>query len=234
MLELKYVSKKYKKTNQILKNINISFPENGMYLIVGPSGVGKSTLLNIIGGMDYPTSGKIFFDNIEITKRNIDAYRNSYIGFLFQDFNLIASLSLKENLHLAFDLCNKKPTDNEISELLRLVGLPDNSSSIEEFLQKKPYELSVGQMQRFSIARALIKDPKILLLDEPTSSLDEKNANIIFKLLKELSKSKLVIISSHNKALFEEESDQVININSGNITLEKESIDKKRPTNSQE
>lgn len=78
-----------------------------MYLVVGPSGVGKSTLLNIIGGMDSPTSGKMFFDNIEITKRNIDAYRNSYIGFVFQDFNLIASFSLKENLHLAFDLCKK-------------------------------------------------------------------------------------------------------------------------------
>lgn len=227
MLELKYVSKKYKKTNQIFKNINISFPEKGMYLVVGPSGVGKSTLLNIIGGMDSPTSGKMFFDNIEITKRNIDAYRNSYIGFVFQDFNLIASFSLKENLHLAFDLCNKKPSDNEINELLKLVGLPDNSSSTEEFLQKKPYELSVGQMQRFSIARALIKDPKILLLDEPTSSLDEKNANIIFKLLKDLSKSKLIIISSHNKTLFEKESDQVISINNGNITLEKENIDEK-------
>ena len=222
MLELKNIFKQYKKSIPVLKNICVSFQSKGLSLLVGPSGSGKTTLLNIIGGIDFPTAGYISFNGKEITKRNADAYRNSEIGFVFQDMNLIPSFTLRENLRLAFDLCHRKMEDEEVTSLLKSVGLPDDGMAMDEFLRRKPYELSIGQMQRFAIARSLVKNPRILLLDEPTSALDENNARKILSLLKDLSKDRAVIVSSHDKTLFMDAADQVVKIEGGTATLLKE------------
>ena len=199
MLELKNIFKEYRKSTPVLRNVCVSFQSKGLNLLVGPSGSGKTTLLNIIGGMDSSTAGRMFFDGKEITKRNVDSYRNTDVSFVFQDMNLIPSFTLRENLRLAFDLCQRKMTDKEVTTLLESVGLPDNGMTMDELLRRRPYELSIGQMQRFAIARSLIKNPRILLLDEPTNALDEDNAKKILSLLKALSKDRTVIVSSHDR-----------------------------------
>lgn len=219
MLELKHIFKEYIKSAPVLRDVCLSFRSKGLSLLVGPSGSGKTTLLNIIGGMDVPTAGSVSFDRKEIKKRNIDSYRNSEVGFVLQDMNLIPSFTLGENLRFAFDLCHRKMTDEDVTALLDSVGLPDDVMDLNEFLRRKPYELSIGQMQRFAIARSLVKNPRILLLDEPTSALDEDNANKIVSLLKELSRDRTIIVSSHDKALFMDTADQVVKIENGVAAL---------------
>lgn len=227
MIELKNMTKEYKNQFLALKECTISFRSNSLNVLVGKSGSGKTTLLNIIGGLDMPSSGQLYVYGKEINKKSVDAYRNTEVGFVFQDMNLIPSLSLKENLNLAFDLCGKKMNNEDIESVLKAVSLPDGEESIKELLKKKPYQLSQGQMQRFTIARALIKKPSILLLDEPTSALDEENATNILQLLKELAKTKTVIISSHDKNLFVDAADQVVEMSFGKAAVIKPYADDK-------
>ncbi len=184
--------------------------------ILGKSGSGKSTLLNLIGGLDKPDSGEIIFDGksfSSFTKKDYSYYRNNEIGFVFQDFNLIEDFNVYENINLAITLQNdKKDVDRDkiIKDVLRSVGL-------EGYEKRNANELSGGQKQRIAIARAIVKNPSIILADEPTGNLDSETGEEIFTLLKELSKERLVIVVSHDKENAENYSDGIIEIKDGVI-----------------
>ena len=223
MLKLEKIEKRYSaKDNLILSDVNLEFQDCSFNLIFGKSGSGKTTLLNIIGGLDKHTNGNICFNNKIVDEKNLDEFRNSQVSFVFQKINLVESLSIRENFKIAFDLCKKPMTNETIEKVLKRVSLPDNDVDLKIFLKKKPNQLSVGQAQRVAIARSLIKDPSILIFDEPTSALDNENSKNVLKLLKDLSKDRIVIISSHDKGLFFENADQVIKIESGTASVIKE------------
>lgn len=219
MIELKNVTKIYlsksKESFKALNNFSYSFSNEGLVGIYGDSGCGKTTLLNLIGGIDTLTSGDILINNKSLTKfkrKELDAYRNKEIGFIFQDDNLIDNLNVFDNVSLALSL--RKIDFNKrkklVEESLKIVGLLDKS-------KKYPCELSGGEKQRVTIARALIKKPRIILADEPTGSLDKENSLEIMKILKELSQSYLVIVVSHDENILNEFSDEVIKIDKGEI-----------------
>lgn len=218
MLELKNLSKDYyvgETTIKALKNINLKFRKNEFVSILGPSGCGKTTMLNIIGGLDQYTDGDLLIDG-KSTKQykdsDWDAYRNTTIGFVFQNYNLISHLSVLENVEMALSLSgvSAKERKERSLEVLNKVGLEGQSN-------KKPNQLSGGQMQRVAIARALVNNPKILLADEPTGALDTKTSNQIMKLIKEISNDRLVIMVTHNSKIAEEYSDRIINLLDGEI-----------------
>ena len=219
MIELKGVCKVYKSKSgesfKALDNFSYSFFSRGLVGISGDSGCGKTTLLNLIGGIDTLTSGDILIDNKSLTKfknKELDAYRNQEIGFIFQDDNLIDNLNVFENVSLALSLrkINSKRRKELVNESLKEVGILDKE-------KKYPSELSGGEKQRVTIARALIKKPRIILADEPTGSLDKENSFEIMKILKELSKKYLVIVVSHDENLLNEFSDEIIKISKGKI-----------------
>ncbi len=217
MIELKNIKKTYKSkkgvSTEALKEVNIKFNESGLVFILGKSGSGKSTLLNILGGLDTYTSGDIIINGKstkQFKEKDWDAYRNTYIGFIFQEFNLLDDYNVEDNLRLALELQHKKITDEEILTALKMVDLDD-------LLKRKPNELSGGQKQRIAIARALIKNPKIILADEPTGSLDSTTSKQIFKILKEISKNKLVIVVSHDDESARKYADRIIKISDGII-----------------
>ncbi len=202
MLEIKkltkiYKSKKTKKNIYALDDISISFPNKGLVSFMGESGCGKSTLMNILSGLDTMTEGKVIYNGKDFKafkKKDFDNYRRNEIGLVFQEDNLLYDLTVYENVVLP----------------LKFMGLPINEEEIEAILDKMSIkdlkdrginELSGGQKQRVAIARTLVKQPKIILADEPTGSLDENNAKIIFELLKEISKEILVIVFTHDKVL---------------------------------
>ena len=178
-----------------LKGINLTFRENEFVSILGPSGCGKTTLLNVLGGLDRYTSGDIEI-NGKSTKlfrdKDWDAYRNHYIGFVFQSYNLIPHLSVLENVELALTIAglDKKTKREKATNALIRVGL-------EEQLHKKPNQLSGGQMQRVAIARAMIKNTPIVILDEATSALDNKSEAIVQKALDNLIQNKTVFVIAH-------------------------------------
>lgn len=217
MIELKNICKTYKskkgKSTEALKDISIKFPEKGLVFILGKSGSGKSTLLNILGGLDKYDSGDLIINEKSTRKFNnkdFDAYRNTYIGFIFQDFNLLEDYSVEKNISLSLELQNEKVKKDYIRDLLKKVGL-------EGFEKRKINELSGGQKQRIAIARALIKNPNVILADEPTGNLDSVTGRQIFDLLKELSKEKLIIIVSHDDESADRYADRIIELKDGNI-----------------
>ncbi len=220
MIQLKNVNKTYKSKRggkcHAVKNANVDFDSKGIYFILGKSGSGKSTLLNLIGGLDKPDSGEIIFDGksfSSFTKKDYSYYRNNEIGFVFQDFNLIEDFNVYENINLAITLKNdKKDVDRDkiIKDVLRSVGL-------EGYEKRNVNELSGGQKQRIAIARAIVKNPSIILADEPTGNLDSETGEEIFTLLKELSNERLVIVVSHDKESAENYSDGIIEIKDGVI-----------------
>ncbi len=218
ILTLKNITKKYpiKKGENVLalSDFSFDFNENRLYFILGKSGSGKSTLINIIAGLDKPTSGEIFLDDKNITDFkdfNIDNYRNTFIGFIFQEYNLLSDLSVKENIALALQLQGKKILESEILEVLDKVNIKD-------LINRKINELSGGQKQRVAIARALIKKPRIIIADEPTGSLDKETSIQIFDILKELSKDHLVIAVSHNEDLAVRYAGEIIKLENGKIS----------------
>ena len=217
MIEFKNVNKIYKTKKGIetkaLNNINLKIGNIGMVFIVGKSGSGKSTMLNLLGGLDTLTSGELLINNQNISNfknKQYDAYRNTYIGFIFQEFNILEEYNVYENINLALKLQNKKSTKEQIDKLLNKLGL-------ENLGGRKINELSGGQKQRVAIARALIKDPKIILADEPTGNLDQTSSKQIFDLLKEISKEKLVIVVSHDMEAAATYADRIIELKDGNI-----------------
>lgn len=203
---------------EALKGINVQFGENGMIFILGKSGCGKSTLLNLLGGLDYPTAGEIVIEgksSAEFTKLDYDNYRNTNVGFVFQEYNLLNEFTVRENVGLALQLQGKKPNGEQIDVMLKKVGL-----ELDE--KRRPSELSGGQKQRVAIARALIKEPKIIFADEPTGALDSKTGNEILTLLKELSRDRLVIVVSHDEEFAYRFGDRVIEMADGQIIKDTE------------
>ncbi len=211
-IEVKNCYKTYKIGQNIIKandDINFTIEKNEFVVILGSSGAGKSTMLNLLGGMDRLDSGSIQIDNIDISKYNdkqLIEYRRNDVGFVFQFYNLISNLTAKENVELACELV-KNPL-NPI-EVLNEVGL---SNRINNF----PTQLSGGEAQRVAIARAIAKNPKILLCDEPTGALDFQTGKQILKLLRNLSKKSTVIVVTHNYEI-SKIADKVIKFSDGKI-----------------
>ncbi len=216
IVELKNVSKSYKigeKEFKALNSINLSIKKGELVVILGPSGAGKSTLLNLIGGMDSPTSGEVIIDGENISNYNenqLSNYRAENIGFIFQFYNILPTLTVLENVDLVKEIV-KNPIDSK--EALKDVGLIEHVS-------KFPNQLSGGEQQRVSIARAIAKNPKLLLCDEPTGALDSKTGVQVLKILKEQcdrnNGANTVIIVTHN-SLFAEIADTVIRVKNGQI-----------------
>ncbi|SHO52335.1 ABC transporter ATP-binding protein [Anaerocolumna xylanovorans] len=216
-LTIKNVSKSYGKDasyTKVLDGVDISIASGERCIILGPSGSGKSTLLNVIGGLDEVESGEIIIDDVDITKLNdkkLVEYRREYLGFIFQFYNLVPNLTVRENIMVCENLA-KKPLD--IRELIKILGL-------EEHQYKFPSQLSGGQQQRCAIARAIIKNPKILLCDEPTGALDSKTAKDILILLENINKNygTTIIMVTHNTPI-KDMMDRVIHIKNGKISNE--------------
>ncbi len=224
MIELKNVKKIYKSKKSIdtvaLNDINLKINNKGLLFIVGKSGSGKSTLLNLIGGLDCIDSGELLINGNDIskfTKNNFDSYRNTYIGFIFQEFNILEQYNVYENIELSLKLQNKSTSMDIIDSLLEKLGLKGLGN-------RKINELSGGQKQRVAIARALIKNPKVILADEPTGNLDKNSSEQIFSILKEISKEKLVIVVSHDDESAKKYADRIVEIEDGNIVSDSEQL----------
>ncbi len=195
-----------------LDGVSFVLPERGMVFVVGKSGSGKSTLLKLLGGLDSVTDGDITVGGkrfSDFTEADYDDYRNKFVGFVFQDFCLIESMSVFDNARLSMDLCAEE-SDDAVREALRVVDLAD-------FADRFPKELSGGQQQRVALARALVKKPKLILADEPTGNLDQKTATQVLDYLKELSSERLVIIVSHNVDDADKYADRIIELADGRI-----------------
>lgn len=218
MLELKNITKTYLLGSQsvnALDNVSLTFEDNAFVSILGVSGSGKTTMLNIIGGLDRYTKGDLLIEGKSTTKfvdRDWDAYRNATIGFVFQNYNLIAHLSVLDNVEMALRLSGVSQSERKerAQKVLADVGLADHAT-------KKPNQLSGGQMQRVAIARALVNDPKILLADEPTGALDSKTSTQIMELIQDISKDRLVIMVTHNAEIADTYSDRIIRLVDGRV-----------------
>lgn len=196
---------------QALKDVNFEINKGEFCVIVGASGAGKTTILNILGGMDTLTAGKVFLDGQEISaynKKQLTAYRRYDVGFVFQFYNLVQNLTALENVELAAQIC-KEPLD--AMEVLEDVGLKERSKNF-------PAQLSGGEQQRVAIARALAKNPKLLLCDEPTGALDYNTGKAVLKLLQDTcrQKGKTVVVITHNQALTAM-ADRIITVKSGTV-----------------
>ncbi|MBQ7699752.1 MAG: ATP-binding cassette domain-containing protein [Clostridia bacterium] len=217
MLCVKNLTKTYGKGKlavTALKGISIDFPETGMVMILGKSGCGKSTLMNMLGGLDRPTSGDVYINGTpfsSLSAQKLDDYRNTYIGFVFQNFNIIENRNIYENIELALQLQNHKSDFESIDEALSTVGLAGLG-------YRKPAELSGGQRQRVAIARALVKQPEVILADEPSGSLDSVTGDDLFVALKKISKSRLVIVVTHDNEIAYKYGDRIIFMSDGVIT----------------
>ncbi len=218
MLQLLNICKSYTTadfTQTALDNVSVSFRDNEFVAILGPSGSGKTTLLNIVGGLDHYDSGNLVIDGISTEQykdKDWDAYRNNRIGFVFQSYNLIPHQTVLSNVELALTLSgvSRAERHDRAVAALEQVGLGDH-------VNKKPSQLSGGQMQRVAIARALINDPEILLADEPTGALDSKTSVQIMDLLTEIANDRLVIMVTHNPELAEQYATRIVNLSDGVI-----------------
>jgi ABC-type lipoprotein export system ATPase subunit/ABC-type antimicrobial peptide transport system permease subunit len=220
MLEVKNLVKTYKiskskKSDKViaLNDVSITFPEKGLVFLLGKSGSGKSTLLNAIGGLDVFDSGEIIIkgkSSKDFSQADFDSYRNTFIGFIFQEYNVLEEFTVAKNLGLALELQGKKASKENINALLEQVEMLP-------FAKRKPNQLSGGQKQRIAIARALIKNPEIIMADEPTGALDSNTGKQVMETLKNLSKEKLVIIVSHDREFAEIYGDRIVELKDGKI-----------------
>ena len=216
-VEFRNVSRFFTMGNNVIKAANgvtFSIEEGEFCVIVGPSGAGKTTVLNMLGGMDSVTGGEIFVDSVQISsfnERKLTEYRRYGVGFVFQFYNLIQNLTALENVEIASEIC-KEPLD--AAETLKNVGLANRMNNF-------PAQLSGGEQQRVSIARAIAKNPKLLLCDEPTGALDYETGKNILKLLHDVCREnkKTVIVITHNQAITRM-ADRVIHIKNGQVSSE--------------
>lgn len=226
MLELKGICKRYVTqsfTQEALDSVSLSFRDNEFVAILGPSGSGKTTMLNVIGGLDHFDSGDLLIDGIstkDFLDRDWDAYRNNRIGFVFQSYNLIPHQTILENVELALTLTGVGHAERRqrAREALEKVGLG-------EHVNKRPSQLSGGQMQRVAIARALINDPEIVLADEPTGALDSTTSVQVMDLLKDVARDRLVIMVTHNPELAYQYATRIVNLADGKITDDSDPFD---------
>lgn len=217
MLEVRNLVKIYKPKKGVpvkaLDNISLKFPDTGMVFLLGKSGSGKSTLLNVLGGLDRANSGDILIKG-QSTKtfrqRHFDSYRNTYVGFVFQEYNILDDFTVGANIALALQLQGIKPTSEQINDILGQVDLDGYGS-------RKPNELSGGQKQRVAIARALVKDPRIVMADEPTGALDSETGQQVLATLKKLSQSRLVLVVSHDREFAEQYADRIVELADGKV-----------------
>lgn len=234
MLEIKNVSKVYETAGfkqKALDNVSIKFRENEFVSILGQSGSGKTTLLNIVGGLDKYTKGDLIINGVSTKQykdRDWDTYRNHRVGFVFQSYNLIPHQTALQNVELALTLSGvaKDERRRRAKNALKKVGLEDH-------MNKRPNQMSGGQMQRVAIARALVNDPDILLADEPTGALDSETSIQVMELLKDIAKDKLVIMVTHNPDLAEEYSTRIIKLLDGKITNDSNPFDGKEKVKDQ-
>lgn len=217
MLETKELVKIYKPKKGVpvtaLDKVSLKFPDKGMVFLLGKSGSGKSTLLNVLGGLDSYDGGEIIIKGVSsknFKQQHFDSYRNTYVGFIFQEYNVLDEFSVGANIALAIELQNRKASDGEINDILKQVDL-------EGFGNRKPNELSGGQKQRVAIARALVKKPQIIMADEPTGALDSNTGRQVFDTLKKLSETKLVIVVSHDREFAEKYADRIIELSDGHV-----------------
>ncbi len=217
MIEVKDLKKIYKTKKGVvvkaLDGVSLKLPEVGMVFILGKSGSGKSTLLNVIGGLDSIDSGEIIIKGSscrDFKQSHYDSYRNTYVGFIFQEYNILEELTVGANIALAIELQGRKATNEEVSSILEEVDLAGYGS-------RKPNELSGGQKQRVAIARALVKKPEIIMADEPTGALDSATGRQVFDTLKKLSRDKLVLIVSHDREFSEQYADRIIELSDGKV-----------------
>ncbi len=218
MIKLREIGKSYElesKKLEVLKGININFRESEFVCILGPSGCGKTTLLNIIGGLDRYTSGELTINGKStknFTDFEWDSYRNHEVGFVFQTYNLIQHQSVIENVETALTISGVKAGERKKRAIKALVKV-----GLEDHLRKYPRQLSGGEMQRAAIARALVNEPTVILADEPTGALDSKNSVQVMDILKDISKSRLVVTVTHNDELAERYATRIIRITDGEI-----------------
>lgn len=217
MLETKNLVKIYKPKKGVpvtaLNNVSITFPEKGMVFLLGKSGSGKSTLLNLLGGLDNYNGGEIIIKGVsskDFKQKHFDSYRNTYVGFIFQEYNVLDEFTVGANIALAIELQNRKATNEEINSILKEVDL-------EGYGKRRPNELSGGQKQRVAIARALVKKPEIIMADEPTGALDSVTGRQVLETLKKLSQNKLVIVVSHDREFAETYADRIIELADGEV-----------------
>ena len=225
MLQLADISKSYKLTGQkveALKNVSLSFGRSEFVAVLGPSGCGKTTLLNVIGGLDRYDSGDLIIEGRSTKKyrdRDWDTYRNHSCGFVFQSYNLIPHQTVFSNVEISLTLAGIKSKERKkrVNEALESVGLTDQKN-------KKPNQMSGGQMQRVAIARALVNNPEILLADEPTGALDSKTSEQIMKILSGISKDRLIIMVTHNPELAEKYATRIIKLKDGCVISDEPNV----------
>ena len=217
MLEIRDLTKVYKTKGgaevRALDGVSVRFEEKGMVFLLGKSGSGKSTLLNLCGGLDSPDSGEIIIkgrSSKDFTQSDFDSYRNTFVGFVFQEYNILNEFTVEDNIALALELQGKNKNKEQVREILAQVEL-------ENFAKRKPNTLSGGQKQRVAIARALVKNPEIIMADEPTGALDSNTGKQVFDTLKKLSETKLVIVVSHDREFAEIYGDRIIELKDGKI-----------------
>ncbi|MBQ8292738.1 MAG: ABC transporter ATP-binding protein/permease [Bacilli bacterium] len=218
MVKLQNVNKYYQSGSErihAIKNLNITFPDKGLVFILGPSGCGKSTLLNMLGGLDKPDDGAIYIEDRDLktfSNSDLNNYLNSYLGFVFQEYNILKDLNLYQNISLPLEMQNypKKEIKERVDNILVEVGL-------DAYRKRKINQLSGGQRQRIAIARALIKDPKMIIADEPTGNLDAATSESIFEIFKKLANDRLIIIVSHDEESAYKYGDRIIHISDGEL-----------------
>ena len=218
MIELKDIRKSYKVADfqqTALDGVSLAFRDNEFVAVLGPSGSGKTTLLNILGGLDHADSGDIVINGVstsEYKDADWDTYRNHRIGFIFQSYNLIPHQTILANVELALTLSGVDAEERKerAAQALERVGLGDH-------IDKKPNQLSGGQMQRVAIARALINDPDIVLADEPTGALDTETGIQVMDLLSEIAQDRLVIMVTHNPELAERYASRIVRLADGRV-----------------